>query len=303
MTDRIDQITEVVTMLAESFGYKSNESTYAAFLHGLSDVPIEVIQRAAIQAVQTMKWFPKVFEIRELCGVAQLQPKTEDRALIAWNAVRKSIASVGGYRSINFDDPIANATVRAMGGWNHFCEAKPGKDLDTWMKKDFIATYQANFSSGVSAEQAKSLPGINEASLKASGYSNETLAASGYKLESPVQVCLGLPEIPKNLIRGVIRDDRKPVAALTVVREFVQSLEVKGLVGQSDVIPISRSDRRKERRRQRREKVEAAKDLESGPRLPDADTDSKRQAMIKRLQQFKPRGKRGKEIDGERGTD
>lgn len=287
MTERIEQITDVVMMLAESFGYKSNESTYLAYLHGLSDVPIETVQAAAIKAMTTLEWFPKIIEMRDLCGVSEVKPSADDRAMVAWNAVRASISKIGGYRSVDFDDPITNATIRAMGGWNRFCESKPGKDLDTWLKKDFVATYGAYMSSGISAEQARPLAGIDAASRSAIGYS----------LPDPVQVCLGLPEIPKNLVRGVIRDDRKPVAALTEVRQFVKSLDVPGLIGQSESIPISRAERRKAKRQERQEKSEAAKDLRTGPRL--SDVDGKREAMIERLKQFKPRGKRGKKESGQ----
>jgi len=57
------------------------------------------------------EFMPKPADIRRL-----LQGSGQERALSAWTKVEKSIANIGGYESVVFDDVLIHAVLEDMGG-------------------------------------------------------------------------------------------------------------------------------------------------------------------------------------------
>lgn len=154
------QADQLVSMLAEVTGRKFSPEGLMAYDIALSDVPLAALNSAALQLLKTAKFMPSPAEIREAAGAVSGAVATKDKPTLAWVDVRRAINRVGGYDSPNFQDPLINATIRAMGGWVALCDSTP--DELVWREKDFLRTYAALAPLPLPAEQTERLFGITE---------------------------------------------------------------------------------------------------------------------------------------------
>lgn len=143
--------------LAEAYRQTISTATIKAYEMGLDDLSIDQIEHAVRKAMRTCKFFPAPIELRELAG----ELSGSNRAIVAWEEFERAVVRHGGYRSVRFTDPILTATIRNLGGWQRCCEMDP-EEFDKWLRKDFLAAYQALEASGVGQEAALHLPGIIE---------------------------------------------------------------------------------------------------------------------------------------------
>lgn len=184
----IGRFATLIGVLGESFRQKVTETTIEAYRIGLYDLPVDAIEKSIHAAIRSCKFMPTVAELRELAGGV----KAEDRAVHAFAALEEAISGVGVYHSPSFDDPLINATVRNLGGWERIC-TMPGEQFDTWLRKDFIRTYSAFARTGVNGESTAPLIGLHERENRLLGYRRE---------EDSIEVKTGLPwagESPKRL--------------------------------------------------------------------------------------------------------
>ena len=186
--DRPRRIAEAVQILAESFLKPVTPLTIRAYDVGTSDLPIEAVESAVMEAIKSRKFFPTVSELREMAGVVT----PDARAVKAWLVAKTAVPVWGSYRSVDFDDPLVNATVRALGGWVEFCGTPAGEKTDTWLRKNFEATYKALMSSGVAADDVRPLRGLCAVQNGASGHDGPAV----------VRIACGLPEHVKRLVSG-----------------------------------------------------------------------------------------------------
>lgn len=147
-------IAAAITMLAEAFGRQATDVTFRAYIAGLEGLSVEQIETGVNRALRTCKFMPAPAELRELSG----ELKGQDRAVKAWLAFEKAVATIGGYKTVSFDDVVINAVVRSVGGWQHCCTMSP-TEFDTFLRKKFIDAYDSLYRSGVGEEEAAPLPG------------------------------------------------------------------------------------------------------------------------------------------------
>lgn len=151
-------IADGLTVLAECHRDKISPITIQAYCKALEDLPIPAIERAFTAAMRA-KWFPKAFELRELCG----ESSNEDRAQQAWLCADQAALRYGPYVSINFDCPVINATIRSLGDWVRFTEVT-GKDRE-FLRGSFLKTYASFAKSGVNGDACAHLVGLSERSV------------------------------------------------------------------------------------------------------------------------------------------
>ena len=134
------QFASAIGILAETLPPRTPCSP--AMLHGyelaLNDLPIEVIRHAVWLALRECKFVPAPEELRKLAGV--MDPK--QRVLIAWDILQCAAKKHGYRKSVDFDDVLLNATIRALGGWEHFVQMSVA-ERHGWYKKDFDRVYLA----------------------------------------------------------------------------------------------------------------------------------------------------------------
>jgi len=96
------------------------------------------------------EWMPKPANI-----IAKLKGSPERSALLAWTEVEEAVSRIGRYETVQFADPVINATIRALGGWISLCD----QNLDEpWTQKEFERRYLAY--SEVGAGLNEPLPGL-----------------------------------------------------------------------------------------------------------------------------------------------
>ena len=170
--------TVAIMALAELFGRQLSDPGARMFVAALHDIPANSVERACGEAARGSTRMPSPAELRELAG----ETRPDDRAAVAWTAVLKTISTVGGYRSVDFDDPLINATILSLGGWVALCE-QTVREQDEFTRARFLKTYAAFSRTGVNGELAGRLPGISE----------RHNATHGHTWDSTVKVATGLP--------------------------------------------------------------------------------------------------------------
>ena len=65
----------------------------------------------------------------------------DGQALLAWAKAERAVRTVGGYRSVAFDDPLIHVVIADMGGWIRLCETKT--DELPFRQQEFAKRYRA----------------------------------------------------------------------------------------------------------------------------------------------------------------
>lgn len=140
--------------LARALGGKVDAQVTELYYVALQDLDEQAWQRATARALRELKFFPRPAELRELAG----EHSSNDRVIAAWTEAMTAAASVGGWSSVDFEDPAINAAVRSMGGWIRFC-GRSSDELERFGRKNFEQAYRA-YAKSCTEEAAAPLPGL-----------------------------------------------------------------------------------------------------------------------------------------------
>lgn len=188
----------IIRALAATFHTEPTDALLYGYWLGLEDLDLKVVQHAATRAMRESRFMPCVAELRELAGVGALS--AADRALRAWTAFEAAVYRIGPYHSVDFDDPLVNATVRSLGGWETCCvKADNTADFETWTRKAFLETYQVLYRTGAGPELTAPLVGIHERESAARGYLRDERVRASIAVS---RVPCGLPALPKSVRIG-----------------------------------------------------------------------------------------------------
>jgi hypothetical protein len=149
-------------------GRKATTVQCEVFYDLLGNLPFDTVKQAARQSLAESMFpqIPPIGLILKFCGVRPVE--TASRSLIAYGHAARAVHSVGGYGSIDFSDPLVNAVVRFLGGWNAFTEWPC--DSVQWRKRDFIQQYEALEQCGLSGEFCAPLTGLVGTANAAGGF-------------------------------------------------------------------------------------------------------------------------------------
>lgn len=200
-----DEFVLAIAAMAATFRQEATEAVYEGYWRGLRDLPLDAVNAAVDRSMRECRWMPPVAELRERGGVVS----PADRAVKAWGVVRQAVEHRGCYSSVNFDDPIVNAAVRSMGGWRDF-DDRIRRDGETWVRKEFLATYEAYCRTGISHDPGGHLIGYTEYHLPRDH--------RPMKAADPIAIECGLPPHAPGTVPA-ITDTRKPSPRAI---EFVQ---------------------------------------------------------------------------------
>lgn len=188
----IATIPGCVTVLAEAFGKVTSVGTFRAYELGLRGLSSDQIKAATQKALETCRFMPAPAELLEMVFI-----RTEDRAAKAWLVFEAAVVQHGYIRTVQFDDPVINATIRALGGWEHCC-GMPTTEFDTFLQKRFQETYCSLSRAGVSAEQGAPLM----------GWIDRENGINGYDQERPELIETGMPTKPATRIERQAKPER-----------------------------------------------------------------------------------------------
>jgi hypothetical protein len=145
-----------ITALGAARRAELTEAVFEALWLGLEDLSLEELSRAVESAIrQGGRWLPSAEELRQLAGQQPLDAK----AIRAWNIMRQAIQRHGPYRTVDFDEPAINATVRTLGGWVRLCSTDT-EEMDRYIRREFERIYRELSRTGVTDEEAAPVPGI-----------------------------------------------------------------------------------------------------------------------------------------------
>ncbi len=174
------EFATTINALTAQYRVEPNTAMLLGYWMGLSDLTLDAVNRAATEALRTSEFMPTVAKIRELAGV--LNPT--DRAVIAWRALSKAMVKHGYYDSIQFDDPVLNATIRNLGGWIEWAE-RSEREEEKWLRKDFDRIYISLCRTGVSDVEGGPLTGWHDRGNALTGHTEA--------LKQPIRFLTGLP--------------------------------------------------------------------------------------------------------------
>ncbi len=133
------KFTEIMFILADLYNSSQpiSEMKLDIYFNIFKEYPIDVFNQAvnSIIKTRTVNNFPKPAEI-----ILEIEGSSADKSLTAWLQVTETIARVGAYKSVQFDDPVIHTVISEMGGWPKVCEVL--EDDLKWMQKDFERLYQ-----------------------------------------------------------------------------------------------------------------------------------------------------------------
>ncbi|MFP5211943.1 MAG: DUF6475 domain-containing protein [Acidobacteriota bacterium] len=147
------------TGLCEYFDKKFSDPLLEIYFESLKDMPYEQVDAVISMAIRTLKFFPKICELREM-----VNGRGEDRALIAWEQLQEAMQRAGRYNSVLFADPKISRVVNLLGGWLEVCNWPT--DEMKFRRQEFLKAYAALPEGG----QPEVLPGITETENAARGW-------------------------------------------------------------------------------------------------------------------------------------
>lgn len=115
------------------------------WIDALSDLSRDEISECIRRFNRESTEYPTPAAVRRYAGATAAS--LDDRATVAWCIVRREISRTGAYESIEFDDLMTNAAIRAIGGWERLCEVET--DQIQWKEREFLAAYRAACRTGI----------------------------------------------------------------------------------------------------------------------------------------------------------
>lgn len=182
-----EQFTRFLTGLLESHARTASSATFRGYWIALSDLTLEDVVNGITKSLRESDRMPSPAELRKLCGAMGV----EDRAVMAWECVRKSFG-LGPYRAVCFDDPCINGAIRNLGGWPRMFDNLVTPDKEHWLRHNFIKTYESFCRTEVDGDCCDYLPGLAPVgSFKLLRKGKEVEHVNGIKM-----IRTGLPLLP-----------------------------------------------------------------------------------------------------------
>jgi hypothetical protein len=160
------RLVDVLTAALSVYGQVLTPMSTEVWLAALDPFPIAEVSAALsahIRNPDVGQYPPKPADV-----VRALNGATGDNAAWAWAKVARAARSVGGYRTVAFDDPGIHAAVEALGGWVWLCE-QPERELP-FIAKRFEALYGSARARVREQSYPRYLIGRTEAENRSNGH-------------------------------------------------------------------------------------------------------------------------------------
>ena len=211
------RLTDAITALCEVFRQTVSEVKIHAYAVGLADLTIEQIEIACARALAECKFMPVPAELRQLSGSMGFA----ERAVLAFEAVARSVARLGAGASPDFDDAAINATIRNLGGWPRVC-AIDAEEFEKWFRKEFERVYVLLCNRGISAEAGARLVGESEQHNRLHGFLVGTTLRGREGEDIPFTATRIATGLPPHTDPRLLPDKREPHKALAAREKFLE---------------------------------------------------------------------------------
>ena len=113
--EHIDSFNNALIGALDVYNKKASSFTFRVWWEALKKYDLPAVLNAISRHIENPdngQWAPKPADIIKL-----IDGSSQDRALVAWAKVEKTIRTVGGYATVVFDDHLIHSVVRDLGGW------------------------------------------------------------------------------------------------------------------------------------------------------------------------------------------
>lgn len=166
MSIKTEQIIDLVSNSLSIYNETLTEQSAGVWLASLMRFDIGEIKHAFNIYIQTSErghFSPKPSDI-----VNTITGGNADVAKVAWSLVERSIRSIGGDRTVVFQDPLIHRVIYDLGGWVKLCNVETPRDM-SFLSNDFENRYRGYMCRGVIPKYPKKLIGRAETSIKEYG--------------------------------------------------------------------------------------------------------------------------------------
>ena len=207
INDDKPQFASLMGALAEYYNRDISDALIGMYWQGLERYDLSAVRESLnrhMQNTDTGQFFPKIADIGKM-----LSGTSNDRALMAWAKVDKSLRSVGPYQTVVFDDALIHRVLQDMGGWI----ALGTKTEDDWpfVAREFENRYRGFSIRNERPEYPKTLIGLAEANNQ----------KEGFRTGPPVLI--GNPEQAKRVLLG---GTNAPMIGFTRISDVATSLRL-----------------------------------------------------------------------------
>ncbi|MGI9353600.1 MAG: DUF6475 domain-containing protein [Rhizobiaceae bacterium] len=129
-----DRFGEAFVICATVHDKQITPELIEAYYSALSDIPIDLIEKAFAYNIQHSKFFPKPSEIREVAMPKAAEPS--EMAAAQWDDV---MVRLRDSRNAKSPDPVTEAVVKDLGGWIYLGQRE--QDKLVWIQKEFERRY------------------------------------------------------------------------------------------------------------------------------------------------------------------
>lgn len=166
MNTKTDQVIDIISNSLSIYNETLTKQSAGVWLASLMRFDIGDIKHAFNVYIQTSErghFSPKPSDI-----VNTITGGNADVAKVAWSLVERSIRSIGGDRTVIFQDPLIHKVIYDLGGWAKVCGIETERDL-SFFANDFENRYKGYMNRGVLPKYPNRLVGRAENSLRDHG--------------------------------------------------------------------------------------------------------------------------------------
>ena len=155
------RFVQLITYVAENYGKNYSSVTIKMLIEQLQCYPYPEVERAFQEHVATSPYPPKVSDIiGRIRGFSDWRD-VEDIAERAYREALDAASRIGIYQSVRFKDPIINAVIRSLGGWDKICNLELGGAEEGRFRNEFLSLYRSYLRDG-RVPRVDYLPGLVE---------------------------------------------------------------------------------------------------------------------------------------------
>ncbi len=153
----LEEVNKIMGVMAAAYpNFGTTPATIKIYAQLLSDIPMDILEKAARQAMATSEFFPTIAKIRDNAMNIQIAALNIPTAGEAWNEVCKAIRREGHGSKPKFSHPLIQKAVDGMGGFDFLCLSEQPEWDRTWFTKGYNQLYER------AEKEARFLPEIRQ---------------------------------------------------------------------------------------------------------------------------------------------
>jgi hypothetical protein len=144
-------------------GQKPTPEAVKFFFGLVQEFELQDVKAALQHHAKNSPYAPKPSDIAEC-----LRGTVDDRAMLAWNAVKTAMLRRCSSDSVRFDDPVIHWAIDRMGGWTALFNTLEYERVA--LERSFVSLYKQGSRFATWANVPPYLPGTCEISMRANGF-------------------------------------------------------------------------------------------------------------------------------------